>query len=245
MKIKKPTPLVLMTATALFCALYTSCIVRQYPADERTVSVRGTGSVSVEADRAIIVLSVITTARDAGTAASQNAEKMAQVQNAVIGAGGSQDAISTENYTIYQEYEYVKERRVAGDYRVSNEIKIFLKNKDLASTIIDAAIAAGANALSSLTFTVSSPELAIKQARTAAVQNAQESANLIAGTAGAQLGKVLKIEEIDRQNAGNLRVTSNADMMSAMRESGRGSATPVQSGKVTFTVTVDATFALK
>ena len=245
MKIKKPTTLVLMAATALFCAPCTSCIVRQYPADERTVSVHGTGSVSVEADRAIIVLSVITTARDAGTAASQNAEKMAQVQNAVIGAGGSQDAISTENYTIYQEYEYVKERRVAGDYRVSNEIKIFLKNKDLASTIIDAAIAAGANALSSLTFTVSSPELAIKQARTAAVQNAQESANLIAGTAGAQLGKVLKIEEIDRQNAGNLRVTSNADMMSAMRESGRGSATPVQSGKVTFTVTVDATFALK
>ena len=136
---------------------------------------------------------------------------------------------------------------MAGDYRVSNEIKIFLKNKELASSIIDAAITAGANSLSSLTFTVSNPDLAIKQARTAAVQNAQESARLIAGTSGSELGKVLKIEELANPNAGNLRVTSNASMVSDLYASAdtAGSATPVQSGKVTFTVTVDATFALK
>ncbi|MDE5797847.1 MAG: SIMPL domain-containing protein, partial [Treponemataceae bacterium] len=153
----KKTSVIFAVATALYCVLSASCIVRQYPADSRTVSVRGTGSVSVEADRALIVLSVITTARDAGTAASQNAAKMARVQEAVIAAGGSKDAISTEHYTIYQEYEYVKDRRVAGDYRVSNEIKIFLKNKELASSIIDEAITAGANSLSSLTFKVSKP----------------------------------------------------------------------------------------
>ena len=244
----KKTSVIFAAVTALYCVLSASCIVRQYPADSRTVSVRGTGSVSVEADRALIVLSVITTARDAGTAASQNAAKMARVQEAVIAAGGSKDTISTENYTIYQEYEYVKDRRVAGDYRVSNEIKIFLKNKELASSIIDAAITAGANSLSSLTFTVSNPDLAIKQARTAAVQNAQESARLIAGTSGSELGKVLKIEELANPNAGNLmKVTSNASMVSNLYASAdtAGSATPVQSGKVTFTVTVDATFALK
>ncbi len=230
-------------ATALFALLSTSCIVRQYPAGKRTVSVRGTGSIPVDADRAIIVLSVITTAKDAGTAASQNADKMNKVQDAVIAAGGSRDSISTENYTIFQEYDYVKDRRVAGDYRVSNEIKIYLKDKKLASTIIDAAIKAGANSLSSLTFSVSNPELAIKQARTAAVQNAQEAAKLIAGTTGSELGKVLKIEEVkDSYNAPLAKTYGNAMFESA---AAGDSNTPVQSGKVNFTVTVDATFELK
>lgn len=229
-----------VTTTALLCLAFSSCIVRQYPASKRTVSVRGTGSIPVEADRAIIVLSVITTAKDAGTAASQNAAKMTSVQEAIIGAGGSRDAISTENYTIYQEYDYVKDRRVAGDYRVSNEIKVFVKNKALASTIIDAAIKAGANSLSSLTFSVSNPELAIKQARTAAVQNAQEAANLIAGTTGSELGKVLNIEEVNA-------LSPMAKVSNAMYESSAmaDSQTPVQSGKINFTVTVDATFELK
>ena len=230
-------------ATAVFTLLSTSCILRQYPTNKRTVSVRGTGSIPVEPDRAIIVLSVITTAKDAGTAASQNAAKMTKVQEAVMGAGCPKDAISTENYSIYQEYEYANNRRVQGDYRVSNEIQIFLKRKDLASTVIDAAIKAGANSLSSLTFSVSNPELAIKQARTAAVQNAQEAANLIAGTTGSELGKVLEITEVNDGNSSlRAKYLSNAMYESAPTAD---SATPVQSGKINFTVTVDATFELK
>ncbi len=234
--------ILLLAATAFFCLTATSCIVRQYPANLRTVNVRGTGSIPVEADRAIIVLSVITTAKDAGTAASQNADKMTKVQEAVISAGGSRESISTENYTIHQEYDYVKERRVAGDYRVSNQIKIYLKDKTLASTIIDAALKAGANSLSSLTFTVSNPELAIKQARTAAVQNAQEAAKLIAGTTGSELGRVLKIDEIQDGSAPMRKAFGNAMYESAATAD---SETPVQSGKINFTVTVDATFELK
>lgn len=229
--------------TALLCLFSTSCIIRQYPAGKRTVSVQGTGSIPVEADRAIIVLSVITTGKDAGTAAAQNADKMTKVQDAVIAAGGSRDSISTENYTIYQEYDYIKDRRVAGDYRVSNQIKIYLKDKSLASTIVDSAIKAGANSLSSLTFSVSNPELAIKQARTAAVQNAQEAAKLIAGTTGSELGKVLKIDEVNTGiPAPMAKAYGNALYESAATAD---SETPVQSGKINFTVTVNATFELK
>ncbi|MBQ7159059.1 MAG: SIMPL domain-containing protein [Treponema sp.] len=239
----KKTSFIFIALTALLCFASTSCIIRQYPAGKRTVSVRGSGSIPVEADRAVIVLSVITTAKDAGTAASLNADKMTKVQDAVIASGGSRDAISTENYTIYQEYDYVKDRRVAGDYRVSNQIKIFLKDKKLASSIIDAAIKAGANSLSSLTFSVSNPELAIKQARTAAVQNAQEAAKLIAGTTGSELGKVLKIEEVNEGHpAPFAKAYGNAMFESAATAD---SETPVQSGKINFTVTVDATFELK
>ena len=232
----------MVAATALLCLLSMSCIVRQYPAGQRTVNVRGTGTIAVEADRAIIVLSVITTATDAGTAAAQNAEKMTKVQEAVIDAGATKDGISTEDYSIYQMSDYVNGRTVMGDYRVSNMIRVYIKDKTKASGIIDAAIKAGANSLSSLSFSVSNPELAIKQARTAAVQNAQEAAKLIAGTSGSELGKVLDIKELNESYQPKRMLTNAMYEAAAVSDSAE---TPVQSGKISFTVTVDATFELK
>lgn len=239
--LKAKTVICALTASA---ALFSSCVVRQYPAGKRSVTVQGTGSVAVEADRALIELSVITSAKDAGTAASLNAERMKNVQDAIVQAGVSKDSISTENYSIYQESDYVNNRHVMGDYRVSNNIRVFLKDKSLVSTIIDEAIKAGANSLSSLTFSVSNPELAIKEARTAAVQNAHDAANLIAGTAGAELGKVLEIKELTG-NYTPRKVLSNAMYEAASLSTAGGAETPVSSGKITFDVTVDATFELK
>ena len=228
---------------AAYASLASSCVVRQYPAAKRSVTVQGTGSVAVEADRALIQLSVITSAKEAGQAAALNAERMTKVQEAIIAAGASKDAISTENYSIYQESDYVNNRRVMGDYRVSNDIKVYLKDKSLVSTIIDEAIKAGANSLSSLTFSVSNPELAIKEARTSAVRNAQEAAKLIAGTAGSELGKVLEVHEVTG-NYSARKVLSNA-MFEAAALTADGAETPVSSGKINFDVTVDATFELK
>ena len=233
-----------LLAVTVISALSTSCVVRQYPAGKRSVTVQGTGSVAVEADRALIQLSVITSAKEAGAAAALNAERMTKVQEAVVAAGCPKDAISTENYSIYQESDYVNNRRVMGDYKVSNNIRIFLKDKSLVSTIIDEAIKAGANSLSSLTFSVSNPELAIKEARTAAVQNAHEAANLIAGTAGAELGKVLEIHELTG-NYSSRKVVTNAMFEAAAMSAGSSDETPVSSGKISFDVTVDATFELK
>lgn len=235
-----------IAACAIFSTFTTSCVVRQYPAAKRSVNVRGTGSVAVEADRALIKLSVITTAPEAGTAATQNAERMKNVQEAIIAAGCQKENISTENYSIYQEYDYENNRRVAGDYRVSNDIKVYLKEKELASTIIDAAIKAGANNLSSLTFSVSNPEDAIRKARTQAVQNARESAKLIAGTAGAELGRVLDIKELnDNYSAKRAFPVYNAMFEGTGYNDAASTDTPVTSGKITFDVTVDATFELK
>ena len=260
MKLSKTMTMLSAVATvAAFSALASSCVVRQYPAAKRSVSVRGTGSVAAEADRALIQLSVITSAPEAGAAAALNAEQMKRVQDAILAAVGTHGAagtnagasterlsISTANYSIYQESNYNNGVRVLGDYRVSNDIKVYLMETELASTIIDAAIKAGANNLSSLTFSVSNPGDAIRQARTKAVQNARDAARVIAGTAGAELGRVLEIKELADGAPRTYKAAAYNDLyMAEAASDGAGADTPVTSGKIDFTVSVDATFELK
>ena len=232
-------------------------------AQQRIVSVRGIGNVAVEADRALIQLSVVTSAKEAGVAAAQNAETMTRVQEAIQSAVAlhreEQEAearsgqsgsirISTANYSIYQESSYSNGIHIPGDYRVSNDIKVYLLDKELASTIIDAAIQAGANSLSSLTFSVSDPEDAIRRARTKAVQNARSAAQLIADTAGARLGRMLEVTELNdgaTRTSYKTAAVYNDLFADGAIDVGGTADTPVAGGKIDYTVTVDATFELK
>ena len=223
--------------------LFLSCSIKQVQYNKRTVQVSGTGTVEVEADNATIVLSVVTTGRDATIAAENNAKKMAAVTEAIEALSISKDNITTQNYSIYQEQSNYSGKTVYGDYKVSNEIKVFLKDKSLASSVIDASIKAGANRLSSLNFGITNSEVLVKQARTLAVQQAQESAALIAGTSGAQLGNLLQIYE-----EYNSRSFPKAAMLKANGDTMAESAsysTPINGGKSTISITVNATYELK
>ena len=240
----KRTKAATLAALAL-TALSLSCTVRQYPTETRSVHVRGYGSVAVEADRSLIQLSVISHAKEAGAAAALNAQTMTNVQAAIVAAGCPKDAISTENYSIYQESNYENGKRIMGDYRVSNDIKVFLKDMELVSTIIDTAIKAGANSLSSLTFSVSNPEAAIRKAREKAVLDAHAAARLIADTAGAKLGNVIQINELYDNYARPIMAKATSNALYEARDADEGANTPVSSGKINFDVTVDASFELK
>lgn len=232
----------LMASTTLLSSLFLSCTYKSVDYSTRTVSVHGTGSVSVDADNATIVMSVVTRDKNVATATNQNAEIMTNVRNAITDIGISKGNLSTENFSVYQESNYLEGKRVLEDYVVTNQVKIFVKNIDQISDIIDASIAAGANQLSELQYGVSDKEVAVKQARTIAVQQAQEAAQLIAGTSGSRLGKILRIEEQNNMsNAANVRMLkATADSVAL-----ESASTPISSGKSTVTVSVDALYELK
>lgn len=234
----------IITLTAFFAsaiAILSSCSIKQVQYSKRTVSVSGTGTVEVEADNATIVLSVVTTAKEATLAAENNAKKMTAVTEAITALAVPKENISTQNYSIYQEQSSSGGKIIYGDYRVSNEIKIFLKDKNLASSVIDASIKAGANRLSSLNFGITDADLYVKQARTLAVQQAFESATLIAGTSGAMLGNALQINEEYSSRAFPKVAVRNAyaETMDASY------STPISGGKSSISVTVNAVYELK
>ena len=227
--------------------LLSSCSIQQDNYSKRTVSVSGTGSVTVEADTATIILSVITKGKDVAETSAENALKMTAVQEAVKAKGIQKECISTQNYSVFQESHYDNKsgKQVYDDYRVTNQVKILVKKIGMAGEIIDLALKSGANQLSSLTYGVTDTEIAKKQARSLAISQAQESANLLAGASGAKLGKVLSISEHSDYSYPRARLmkasaVANADM--ALEEA---APTPISGGSSTVTITVDAVYQLR
>ncbi|WP_147634423.1 SIMPL domain-containing protein [Treponema pectinovorum] len=212
--------------------------------NRRTVSVSGTGTVEVEADNATIILSVNTRGKDVLKASEENAQKMTKVQDAVVNAGISKENISTQRYTVYQESNYSSGRSIPGDYVVSNNIKIFVKDLSLTSAVIDSALKSGANELSSLEYGISKNDVYVKQARTLAVQNAHDTANLIVTTDGAMLGKLISINE-HQNNYGVYRSYAAKNLMADAEDSSISVSTPVNAGKSTISFTVDAVYEIK
>lgn len=241
MKKIMPAKVLKIATAAALASLMLSCSIKQVEYSKRTVNVHGTGSVTINADMATITLSVITRGNDVSTAATDNSIRMNEVQASLQREGIAKDCFSTENYSVYQESSYDKGKTVLGDYRVTNQIKIVVKNIDNVCNVIDTALKAGANQLSSLQYGVSNTDIAVKQARTLAVQQAQEAAVLIAGTTGAKVGKVLKITEQANYDFPRSVMMKASVMSDSNSES---MATPVSSGKSTITVNIDATFEL-
>lgn len=229
--------------------VFASCSMKQINYGQRTVEVSGTGTVTLEADSATIRAAVITRAGDVLDAAKQNAEKMNAIQSALNENGVKSENVSTENFNVYQETKYNSrtQENVPGDYRVTNEILVTVKDISKIGNIVDLCLKSGANSLSSITYGVSNPQTAEKQARTLAIQQAQENANLLAGASGAQLGKVLQIKETSTPLPVN-----NFMKLAAVSESAADGtlysnemATPISNVKTVVRVNVKAVYLLK
>jgi len=183
--------LLLILSSAL---LLTSCTIKHVEDDTRYVSVKGEGTVKVDADRVNITLSVITTSpKDPFQASALNAEKMNAVYNSIIELGIPKDNISTQNFVIDRQQNMRNGNWVTGDYECKNTITICTAELNKAGNIVDVALKNGANSLSNFYYSCSNPDIAIKQAETLAVKDCYEKANLIASTSGNKLGKLISI----------------------------------------------------
>lgn len=223
---------------ALSAALIlTSCTVKTTENNKRTVTVTGTSSITVEPDNCTLVFSVSTKGKEASQTVQNNSAKINKVQDAIIELGISKDNISTENYSITPEFR--ADRQTVSGYTVTNRFSVFTKDLPLTGEIVDVSLKNGA-LISECNFGISDIDIYVKQARTLAVQNAQDAANLIAGTSGAMLGKVISIREIYESDS-FLSHKKNKDSENSTA-SGITVATP---GKTKIEKTVAAVYELK
>lgn len=226
-----------IAAIVLFSSLSCS-LVKRAEGSSRAITVTGRGVVEAEPDKASVVVSVVTQEWVAKTAADRNAEIMTRVRGALVASGVNANDITTTNYSIHRKESWDGGRQSIGRYQVRNEMKIVVYNTALASDVIDTAISAGANELTSLTFTVSDDTSLVRQARTLAVQQAQETASLLAGAAGCKIGEAITI--IEESDAGGINMMNYAP--AAMSS---GAASTLSSGKIEVSSTVTITYALQ
>lgn len=174
-------------ACLLIASLAGVCSAAEEPKD-RVITATGSGEVLVAPDQAIVTLGVLTENADVKVAQADNAQKMSSVVTAIEKTGIDKADIRTTGYTVDLVYEdgissFARKVRL---YRVTNMVRVTVRDVQRAGVVVDAGIAAGANQVNSVTLTLS--ETAMQAARTQALQKAVGSSRQEAQTVATSLG---------------------------------------------------------
>ncbi len=159
----------------------------------RTVTVSGSATVTTSPDEAIISLGVQTEASSAEDALHENASRMLDVLRALAGLDLKEDDVATTGVSLYPTYNS-SGTSIAG-YQASNTISVTFHDLSVIGKAIDAAVEAGANLSSGITFQMSDANRGDEQALAAAVADARSKATAMAAASDAQLGQVVSVAE--------------------------------------------------
>ena len=225
--------------------LCASCTAPASKAESTGISVTGTGIVSIKPDTARIRLAVVTEDNEAAKAASKNAELTDAVIQAVQKAGIGAEDTATRDYRVYRRSRYNPQTGATeyGSYGVSNNLTVTVRNIADTGKIIDAALQAGANELSAISFYARDTSAAYDQARTQAFMHAQNAAHTLCAAAGKKLGSAIFIEEYQNGSAYRNSVVNYALEERALKMS--SAATPISAGETDVSVALKVVFDFK
>ena len=229
----KKISILIIAAGALLLA--SSCTVNKPEEKLRTITVTGTGIVTQPTDQLTVRFLVRTNEWNVNLARDKNAEITTKVIDKIKEAGVSDADITTVDYRISQD----NSNTYPGKYTVTNYVQVLIRDLSNAGNVIDNAVANGANGLTSFSYSATENPNALREARTLAVQNAQDAASLIAGASGCKVADVIDIQE--GYNPSSYTRSTNSAMLKAV---GNSYTTPIEAGNVEITSTVTITFSL-
>ncbi len=231
-----------LLAVGVACTPKTEVIV---PSSETVtgITVTGQGKVSVQPDIALVNVGVEVTAPTVAEAREQAASAMEQMEEAVRALGIEDRDIRTQYFNIYPQYAYSENEgpRITA-FTVNNQVELKVRNIDNASQVLDAAIAAGGDAVrvNGIYFSVEDPESHLADARREAVDNARARAQVLADAAGVSLGNARSISE-SASYPGPIPYGRGGEMM-APAQTGGDMVTSVNAGEQELTLSVYVVF---
>lgn len=164
-----------------------------------TVTVTGTGKVTLVPDRFSFNVGVQTVANTVEDAVAENNRRTAAVIAALKAAGAADKDIQTSNFSIYPQQDYSQQQqgklpRIVG-YQVNNSITVRSTKIADAGRFLGVAIGAGVNTSSGINFEVADPARGRSEGLKAAFEDARAKATLLAQAAGRTLGRAMLIQE--------------------------------------------------
>ena len=208
----------------------------------RTIEVTGNGEAHVAPDVASLNLAIETHAATAQQSAGQNAALAQKVVDALTTKLQGKGKVWTGGYSLYPEYNEPRpnEKAVVTGYRAENSITVETGEIGMLGGLIDTAIAAGANRINFLNFTLRDESQARSQAIALAAKDAQTQAESLAKSLGVKLGPVVKATT-EAENRPMPVMRAGAMAMNASM----GAPTPVQPNEVTVPATVSITYQIE
>lgn len=206
-----------------------------------TVSVTGTGRVTLTPDRFTFNVGVQTQAVSVEDAVNQNNSKTAAVIAALKKAGATDTEIRTTGFSIYPQQDFSQGQvpRILG-YQVTNNVTVSRKQIGDAGRLLQAAISAGVNQASGIQFEVSDPTRGRDEGLKAAFDDARSKAAVLAAAAGRTLGRALSITE-----GGAAEPPRPMPGIRTMAMQAKVSEVPVEGGSQDLSFTESAVFELR
>ena len=209
-------------------------------ATEHTISVSGTGSVIISPDLADLRLGVSVDAPTVNEARDSAAESMSAVIASLKKLGIAERDIQTTTLSLSPVYDYSSDGgrpRLTG-YNLTNAVVVTIRDLAKVGDAIDGALGAGGTTLDGVSFRVSDPASAEKQAREAAMVEAKAKAQTLAAAASVSITGVVSISETSAPVPYPVYYDGARDLASAEI------ATPVQPGTNEVTVTVAVVYLI-
>jgi uncharacterized protein YggE len=200
----------------------------------RTISVSGEGQVAVTPDMATATFGVESSGTDLVATQGDNATRTQATIDRLKGLGIDAKDLQTTGYNVQPQYD--KDQRLTG-YRVTNSVRATVRDLSKLGATIDAAVAAGANQVSGISFDVANKAEALKGARGAAVADARQKAELYAQLTNTTLGGVLTLSESV--------ATPDYRKPMAVPAAAGGAATPIEAGQGLITISVSVVYAIQ
>jgi len=210
----------------------------------RTLSVSGTGRVTLAPDIAYINIGVHTEDGDVGEALARNNEQAQQVIDALKAMGVSDSDIQTSNFNIYPAQQYGPNGEVLSTrFVVDNTVYVTVRDLPELGEMLDTVVTSGANSINGIQFDLADKTAAMTDARKQAVENASNLAEEMAAATNVELGQIQSIN-----------VFTNTGPMPYYDVYGRGggagmaaaeTAAPISAGQIVITADVSLVYEIR
>ena len=229
-----------LISTILFVSLVAMPLAADEHTLQRTISVTGQGKATAPPDMATIQTGVVSSAVTAKEALAANNRAMEQVMKVLLDKNIKEQDIQTSGFQVHPEYRRGPRGSQTNEitsYRVSNQVRVRVRNLPRLGEILDALVGAGSNQVSGVSFGIADPRAITNEARKNAVDDARGRANLYAAATDVRVGKVISISE----QAGVMpRPQYAARAMMA-----EASSVPVATGEQEVSATIHVVYALE
>ncbi|BBB90038.1 MAG TPA: SIMPL domain-containing protein [Methylomusa anaerophila] len=181
----------------LMMVLAATPVLAKEPSTGTEVTVSGNYEQEIAPDVAFVTMGAVTDAVNVKDAQEKNAELAARIQRQIEALGIKPEHIKTVNYSVTPVYEYADNgRRLAAikSYQVSNNISVTAA-PDQAGLVIDTALKAGANQVTSVRFGKKDETAAKAEAIQQAVKDALTKAEAIANVLNKHVSRIQAVNE--------------------------------------------------
>lgn len=206
---------------------------------DRTVTVVGEAKQQVNNEIASFSAGVTAINDNKDVAVKEVNDKVAKLIENIKNFGIEEKDIKTSNLSIYQQEDYIEATRRSqpGQWRVSNNVEVILRQVERTSELVDLLAGSGATDVYGPNLRIDEESDAGDELFTEAVADARAKAEKAAEAAGAKLGKVVSMTE-----AGS---SSVVPFYRAAAEGMGGGGAPIEPGSSQISKTVTVVFELR